>query len=211
MSNQHAHTSRTLFPAIALACVILNQGSCGQSDKSQIDPKNFQVLGFTLGSNEVEELEAKLGRAEVTHASEHAITQRCYVSSEPDRTTVVFEDWVGTLVGFRIESVGADSKLGCVTTSLISANLITGSGLLLGLNKDQVIAILGKPTKMSDETYFYHSDFERPMNATEIERFKKVYPTGDFSHATISEWSDIELRFSEGRLISIYVGRTEST
>ncbi len=179
-----------------------------QAGQSTINPKNLNVLGFTLGENEVGDLERKLGKAQVSRAPEHAMTQRCYESKGADHTVLVFEDWSGTLSGFRIYRSAKNDPL-CKRTPLIMAEIATASGLKLGLSREKVLRILGKPARTTGNRFVYISDFYRPRTPEEITQFKAAYPGEDV--LDIRSYTQITLSFRNSRLSCIDVSHTETT
>ncbi len=176
--------------------------------ENTIDSKNLTVLGFVLGDDEVGIVESRLGEARVSHAPEHGMTQRCYQSMGADRTVLVFEDWSGTLSGFRLYRPAASNRL-CTKTSLVTSDISTASGLKLGLGKHAVLQILGKPTKIVGDTFIY-KDESKKGRATEDAQLKKEHPE-DTSDLQIWNFTEIKLLFRNSKLSSIDVVHTETT
>jgi hypothetical protein len=175
-----------------------------------IDSRNLAVLGFTLGGNEVSDVEQRLGKARVSSAWDHGMTQRCYESKSSDRTVLAIEDWTGTLSGFRIYRADK-SDPSCTKTALITPEISTASGLKLGLSKDQAIGILGKPTKSVGDILIYISEFKQPPTAEDIARFKQAYPGKDFSDLLFFVRTEIKLSFKDSKISKIEVSHTETT
>jgi hypothetical protein len=178
--------------------------------QNTIDSRSLEVLGFTLGQNEAADVEAKLGKARTSHAPDHDMTQRCYQSKGVDHTAVVFEDWSGTLSGFRIYRAD-ESDRHCTLTPFVTAELSTASGLKLGLNREKVLQILGKPTNALRNRLLYKRESQRPMTAEEVARFKRAYPGENNSDLTVFITTEIKLSFRSSKLSSIDVIQTETT
>jgi len=61
----------------------------------------------------------------------------------------------------------------CVPSKLISTSLSTASGLHLGQTRQQLEAMLGKPSVAHEKTSVYSFEVERTITPAE---FKKLYP-----------------------------------
>ena len=64
-----------------------------------IDRKHFEIVGLTLFEDKIDNIERKLGPAEVFHRQGSPTPERCYVSTGTDRTALILEDWTGLLIG----------------------------------------------------------------------------------------------------------------
>jgi len=180
-------------------------------DRSQhvIRSTNLTLLGFTLGRDEVSDLERRLGNAQPSSAPEHDMTQRCYQSKGPDRIVVVFKDWVGTLSGFRVYKSASDIPL-CTKAAFAESDLSTASGLKLGLTRERVIQILGKPTKEVRGHLVYRDESEKPLTDEDVARFKRRHPGESISDLQVWNFTEIKLFFSQSILSSIEVTHTET-
>lgn len=127
----------------------------------QIDKSHLTVLGFTIGKHSLQDVQSMLGQTETFSVKEHAPSQICYVSKEPDKTIIIFEagamgSWK-YLTGFRIMSDKTKfpevSK--CKEFNMISRDIKTKSGIKLGISKNKFRTMFGKPIKEIDNNWFY--------------------------------------------------------
>jgi hypothetical protein len=164
----------------------------GRSSPRPIDRRNFEVVGLTLFKDEVGDAEHVLGHADVTHPRGSMFPQRCYASLGNDHTALVLEDWAGTLVGFRIFRADRETIKHCTRTAAVSSRISTGGGLRLGLTEDDVLKLLGTPTKKTQNTFIYRENVESSSKPTE----------------GLSEYTEMELQFGNAKTISIHVIHT---
>jgi hypothetical protein len=181
-------------------------------DKSQyvISPDNLTLLDFTLGRNEIGDVEHRFGNAPVSPAPDRDMTQRCYESKGPDRMIVVFKDWVGTLSGFKVYKSTRDNPL-CTKVSFAESDLSTASGLKLGLSRERVIQILGQPTKEEGARLVYRDESEKPLTDEDVAEFKRSHPAERVSDLKIWNFTEINLFFRNSKLSSIEVTHTETS
>jgi hypothetical protein len=175
-------------------------------DESNIKPQkrvpavsNFSILGVALGDPEYAQLVAKLGKAPIVDRGDAATGrfQVCYVSvgSSPG-VYLIFEegevDYAFYLFSNGQHWNGSDF---CSKSPLISSQLKTDSGLALGQTRSQVEAILGKPTAIrTDELIYLDSVLMKPADHSD----------------SYDLWTQIEARFSHGRLTYLGVLKSET-
>jgi hypothetical protein len=200
---------RTLYGLAVVInfCILATSSEAG---RKTIDAESLKVLGFVLGKDEVEDVEAKLGKARASHGPDHDMTQRCYQSKNADHTVLAFEDWSGTLSGFRIYR-SARSNTVCTATAAVTPEIATASGLKLGLSRDDVLRILGQPTEASANRLVYKSESKRPMTEEEVSRYRQAYPGEATSDFTVFVTTEIKLSFRNLKLFSINVSHTKTT
>lgn len=109
----------------------------------------FPRLDIQVGLTRLKDVRAQLGPSKMPRGTD-GNDDVCYVSTTPnDRTLVVFgtHDFVGrdllAFVEIMAEKAAFPKAALCGQSSLISKDLMTKSGLTLGLTKDQVKTILG--------------------------------------------------------------------
>jgi len=198
--------SWTLIALVLVGAVVARAAGAQKA----IASTNLTILGFTLGQNEITDVESKLGKAPSSDSSRHDMMQHCYQSTGPDRTILVLEDWVGTLSGFRLFRSGT-TKQDCARTAAVTADISTASGLKLGLTREQVLAILGTPTRALSNQIIYRSETTRHMTANELARFKKAYPGEDISGLDVFLTTEIKVGFKDSKVSSIEAIHTETT
>jgi hypothetical protein len=164
---------------------------------------NFSILDIRLADNDDSaHIIAKLGKTTFVIRGDAATgrIQACYVSPGNSSTVhLIFEQ--GELdYAFYLFSGGPNwhgSDL-CRKSPLISSHLKTGSGLELGQTLSQVEAILGKPTAVWNDRWIYSGEVlvEPALQGK----------TGDSYYLD----TEIEARFSNGRLTYLAAVKTES-
>jgi hypothetical protein len=194
-----------MITALVLSALAASAGTA----QAPIGPGSLTLLGFTLAKNEIGDVERRLGSARASAAQQHDMTQRCYESNGTDHTVVVFRDWVGTLSGFSIYTAASNPR--CTKTSLVRSDISTASGLKLGLSPEQVIQILGKPTRRAGSQFVYEDRSEKPLTAEEVADYRRTHPGETGSDLHIWNFTEIKLRFRNSRLSSIDVTHTETT
>jgi hypothetical protein len=135
------------------------------------------ILGFRLFKNNFRDVRSKLGPAALSHpidgSGHESPHQICYVAENGDGTDLVLEagwatNWTA-LSGFTLTSGrGPKSKAQCKKSSSVYKDISTPNGLRLGLTKVQLISILGKPTRVSGETFYYDLCSRRRMSKKEL-------------------------------------------
>jgi len=190
---------------IALIAVIVGVGA--QQGIRRFDSGSFCILDLTLGKSEVADLTRTLGTPLGVQATETAEgTIRCYASTRADKTVLEFEDWFGTLVEFRFYSSTAGTARRCARTNLVSA-VSTGNGLKLGMDRNEVLALLGRPTRIHGQSYVYESAYNRPLTAEEERLAKSSYHTPP---QAMEVYEKIELKFNGSRVTLVDVVRNET-
>lgn len=181
-------------------------GTARSAQGKMLNPKNFEVLGVSLSESTVADVVRILGTAPSKQGPNAEISISCYTSQGSDMTVLEFEYWFETMVEFRLFLGTPQSASDCSKSKLVSANLATGSGLRLGMSKDEVIALLGSPSIKKSNRLTYDFSYDRPPTSEEIKLFKHQNATPPVS---INVYGRIALQFRDGKLVSIDVLRGE--
>lgn len=116
---------------------------------------HLNILGFTLGSTTLNDVQTRLGPTMARKCSqeEEAPTELCYTSGESSQTTVVLEagfsgGWK-ELDGYPVIAAGFNPTCyrKCVRSSKEFGAPQSSGGLKLGMTRKQVIDLLGRPTR----------------------------------------------------------------
>jgi hypothetical protein len=190
--------------AVVLIGVVVGVGK--PDEPKRFDARNFEILGITLGKSEDAELTPILGPA-AAQAIDPEESVRCYVSTGRDHTILEFVDWLGTLVEFRFFPGTSRATSRCASTSRVSDVLATGSGLKLGMSRTEVVALLGRPTKVQRDDYVYLSAYDQPLTAEEERRAESSYHTPPDA---IEVYERIELKFTGPRVTLVDIVRNET-
>jgi hypothetical protein len=191
---------------------------------------NFQIAGVDLTANEEVLTQAAriFGKVE-TLATGDASTfmeRACYRSAnEKDGTRIIFErDEVSPSFVLSSEISSWKWKTPCKRSPKISQILGTASGLHLGQTEEQVIAILGLPTRRSRnvkngrDALVYELDVKRKMTPEEVAPFLKdelkLHPDLDqreyireYGFYDLSEF--IRAMFVDGKLTNLAIRWSE--
>src|SRR2546429_7490493 len=125
-----------------------------KTKRVEITDADATILGFAIGNASVKDVQAKLGSAKIERVSreEESDTAMCYVSPVDGTVLVFYSGAMGgwkDITWFAIWSREAPypNPSQCASSPLISQNLATDSGLRLGLTKNELEGIAGRPTK----------------------------------------------------------------
>ena len=144
---------------------------------------HLSLMGFTLERSTLADVQNKLGATASGSCStgEEASKMICYVSSAPDKTRVVFESgfsggW-STLDGFKVVSVtlAEDCRFQCLRTPAFENGIKTNGGLRLGLTRQELLALLGPPTKVNGSRLTFEWQSQRPMTREEIDQETRTF------------------------------------
>jgi hypothetical protein len=175
----------------------------------------MSLMGFTLERSTLADVQGKLGATTSGRCSseEEASKMICYVSSASDKTRVVFESgfsggW-SVLDGFRVVSgsLTPDCRLQCLRTSAFDNNIKTSGGLRLGLTRQQLIALLGAPTKENRNRLTFERQWKRPMTKAEIDKETQTFKT-PVTEPYFDVLDSIEVTFTGARVGEFEVRRT---
>lgn len=182
---------------------------------------NLRILGIVITEGDLLGLDdllgrvsSKLGKTTVIERGDAATgrTQICYTSPvHPGSLYLIFEGGE-TDLSFYLFAEGPRWKGGdrCVGSKLISSTLATASGLRWGLTRQQVEAILGKPTTSSENRLIYWGISKQKTSQETLRKLRLQEPTmsekdfrDDFESCNLSVY--IETRFSRDKLIYLAV------
>jgi hypothetical protein len=195
-----------LIAVVAMALFLRLTGDEGMAQ--EINTKNFEIAGITLGVSTGQDVEQILGPAPRVDTPDHEGVRSCYLSAAGDGAVLEIESWVGSVIQFRLDSRPNATEVNCAKSPLVSRKLATGTGLKLGLLRKQVIAILGQPTAVKGARLEYEESFDRPLTTQEKLRLKQSGPPWDVN--SIHVMNRIYLTLSEGKVVSISVLHNET-
>jgi hypothetical protein len=142
---------------------------------------NFKILGLSLDTDGFDKIAAKLGKARIVERGDasYSRSQACYVSTgDSDKIHLIFEGGEGNSSSFYLFRDGADwrgSNL-CIKSDDVSEDLVTGTGLRIGLSRAEVETILGKPDFVKGDRIAYCREFKRKATKVEFETSRREYP-----------------------------------
>ncbi len=220
-------TDNPLLPRISVIALVVFLVCTGaflsaQSDLTRREPmaessSQLNLLGFTIGKHTLADVQAKLGPSTPKKCSgnEEAPREICYTSNSLDHTKVIFRagfsgGWT-ELDGYKIISGNLTPQCfrQCSSTVSLPRIIKTDSGLRLGLTRQQVEQILGKPIRSSSSRLRFRRKSRQAMTKEEADKQSSVFsvPTKD-PYWEVLDTIDIVL--AQGRAIEIDVYRTIS-
>jgi hypothetical protein len=177
-------------------------------EKKDIQESNFQLLGVTVGTDDLDAIQAKLGKAAVVTRGDASTgrSQICY-RSEDGNNHLAFEggevEYTFYLFTGGPDWTGSDL---CVKSKFVTSGLGTVSGLQLEKSPAQVKAILGEPTKsLPNGDLIYFRQIRKRWAPTELKRIREHSPDASDDYYMTAY---IEARFSDSKLI--YLGVLKS-
>ena len=185
--------------------------------RTEISDTDATILGFRIGHASLKNVQAKLGVAKVFRASkeEESDIFVCYVSST-DGTILAFYSgamggWVD-ITEFALWATGAgfQQRSQCTPSDVVSRAISTQSGLKLGLSRERLQRIAGKPSNNNLRSTKYEYVCRRKMTENEIKNFKtnNNWDVRDDPYFDRTSW--IEVRYSNSTASHIAVGEIES-
>lgn len=207
MMRLSSHEATWAAAAGPFALIAIAVGVASQQGIRRFDSGSFRILDLTLGKSEVADLVRILGPSPEVQARDPEESFRCYAAAGSDKTVLEIGDWFDTLVEFRLLSGTAATIRRCARTSRVSLSLSTGSGLKLGIDRNEVLALLGRPTKTQGQTYIYESAYDRPLTAEERRRAQSSYHSPPDA---VEVYERIELKFTGPRVTLVDIVRNET-
>jgi hypothetical protein len=145
--------------------------------RGELPAGNFQIAGIDLASDldVLHQAASILGRVGTTATGNASTFEEtaCYRSVDRNDPTVLLFSRGEVDYSFKLTSGDAvrNQKAHCFPLARISRLLATGSGLRLGETPEQVIALLGLPTRRSG-----NATLGRPVLVYDLETSKKTTP-----------------------------------
>ncbi|HYK39291.1 MAG TPA: hypothetical protein VEU98_04665 [Candidatus Eremiobacteraceae bacterium] len=196
------------------------------SEPDEIEPQErgfaksaFQVLGINLDEKMFSHASSKLGKAPLIERGDASTgrLQACYVSSGATKKVhLIFEQ---SEVGFSfymfVDGLLWEGSDRCVPSEKVSPALATASGLHLGQTPAHVIAILGKPTKRSENELLYSFLVRKKTSAQDLKEARERNP--DMNDRDFQEnfgyynlGARVTAKFVNSRLAYLAVSKVES-
>jgi hypothetical protein len=168
----------------------------------EIDSGHITVLGVMAGARTMDWVTAKLGHAVPFNrgTKERPVMAVCY-ASDKDNTKALFvagpRGVRDKVVEIRLISgdLRFDDALHCASSTRVSKDIATESGLRLGATPAGIKALLGPPTDESPGFLGYEFHVERRLTEAEVGRIEKRWPdVRKYPYHDVS--SSVEARFA---------------
>jgi hypothetical protein len=192
---------------------------CDEESAKNVDiaAGDAAILGFSIGHATLKDVQAKLGSASVRRVSreEESDVSICYVSPA-DGTVLVFYTGVmggGTdITWFALWSHEAayPHASRCTPSKLVTRSLSTESGVRLGLTKEEVERIVGKPPQNGLKSNKYSYLCRKKMTEEKIKSFKTENNWDVTKDPYFDRMSWIGLWYRDSMTSRIEIGAIES-
>jgi hypothetical protein len=179
---------------------------------------NFHVLGVDLSEYAVTRIQKRLGQTPIISRGDASTgrEQACYRSSpEPATYLIAEEGEVNSAFYLFNESAPWNGRELCKRLKLVSGSIGTDSGVHLGQAPEQVMTILGKPSKRSQSEIIYFLAAKEKTSPDASARCRAQYP--EMSLEELRENCDvydltvfIRARFVHARLVYLGVSVAET-
>lgn len=191
---------------------------CNQqgTKRVEITDADATILGFAIGHASLVDVQAKLGSAKIERVSreEESDTAICY-RSPADGTVLVF--YSGAMGGWKditwfaiwSREAAFPHASQCASSTLVSQSVSTDSGLRLGLTKNEVAEIAGRPTKVGPTSSKYEYLCLQKMTEEQIKGFKaNNWDVTKDPYLDRMSWIDV--RYVNSAAARLEIGRIES-
>jgi hypothetical protein len=187
-----------------------------QPQQTDTPDVNFRILGVALDEDGFSKIPTKLGKTTEVSRGDASTGRRqfCYASVD-NELHLVFEK--GELdYSFYLFSGGPKWKGSeyCLTSSLVSRDLSTASGLHLGMSPADMEAILGKPNAATGTALIYSRSTRKETSKEDLKKIRESSPNMSEAELSSYRFSDldvsIEARFAKSKLIYLGIAKSES-
>ena len=173
------------------------------------DPQHFSILGLTIGADNIETLQTKLGPVKKCHTREN-VSVAGYANS---KEVLIFE--FGEVGGGDVTAfyLGPPSqKVSCPLSQLSSQNseLVTKGGVHLGMTVDDFVHIFGPPMSRGNKGQWNY-DWTREAKYTEKDRKTAAAAGYEVSGDTYLVGITVKAQFKSGVLQYFYISKLETT
>jgi hypothetical protein len=185
----------------------------------ELAPSTLEIESVKVGLGAISRAANEFGKATIVTRGDAAYSriQACYVSNDSHAYLIFEEDGEGFGGGFYLFSGGRQwhGSRFCSKLPLNSERIQTKSGLRLGLSRNDVEAILGRPSKASPNTLTYTLEVTKKASPSELARSRAQNPSlsdreirEDFGFYYVT--SDVAAKFSASKLVYLAVTKYES-
>jgi hypothetical protein len=185
--------------------------------KLQLTRDDTTILGLTIGTASMKDVEAILGGAHVLplHGSASASHIICYVSPTDGTVLTLGTNGMGgfvDLVEFGIWAPEAKfpDVSACSHSKLVSRDLSTVSGIRLGLSLKQLSHIVGKRAAAPNAKAHYQLWCRQKMTPEEIRRFETSKGSGVAERPYFDVSSFVYAHFTSSGVSQIDIAKTVS-
>lgn len=192
----------------------------GTIQNREIADANFLVLGVDFRENAVARLKKRLGKTPIVARGDASTSreQACYRSPQEQSPTFLIAEEGEVNYAFYLfnDSTPWNGRDLCTPSREISREVQTASGLHLGLTQEQVIKILGKPSRRTANELSYLLEVTKRTAPDALARCRSQHSepnSNEISEACVTYDLTVFIRakFAHAKLVYLVVSTTETT
>lgn len=146
----------------------------------ELSGANYQILGIDVRDFSFAEVEKRLGNVSTVGRGDASTSreQACYMSPLAEHPTYLIFEQGEVALSFYLFSVTTpwDERNLCASSKQVTRGMKTNSGLRLGLTMNQVIGILGKPSKRLENELDYFVTVKMKESSEALARARSQHP-----------------------------------
>lgn len=172
------------------------------------DAHQFIIEGVTIGEDNLDTLQRKLGPTKICHTKEH-VSVAGYRNSNEELIFEFSEVGGGDITAFYLRPSSRPSNCPLSDLKSNSSQLLSQGGVHLGMTEEEFAKIFGAPeTKSKGEAWKYHWIWTRSL--TEEEKKRSALASPGYTASDKTDVSiHVEAHFSNGILRYFYISRLE--
>lgn len=180
-----------------------------------LEKSHQTILGFTLIKNSLSDVENKFrGTQKVPIEGYTHGTSVCISAAQADDLTKVLfiRIPVADLHGFvllagesRVKAPGR-----CIPSAEVHIATKTPGGIRLGMGKEEVVKLLGKPSSQSDNLLLYRFEILKKFSKESFEQYTTENKDADPKTLYSEVRTDIKIEFVKNRVVSYSVSTTDT-
>jgi len=195
-------------------------GEVGTTQNREIADANFQILGVDLREDAIARLEKRLGKTPIVARGDggESREQACYRSPQEEPPTFLIAEEGEVNYAFYLfnDETRWNGRELCTRSGQVSREAHTASGLHLGQTPEQVIKILGKPSRRTPNELSYVFEVKKGTAPDALARCRSQHPELSGTEipencATYDLTVFIRARFAHAKLVYLVVSTTETT
>jgi hypothetical protein len=201
-SRRVIYVSLLIIPIIVF-CITGHIDASSKTLHEELSKSNYTILGLTIGEDFRHDILSKLGPTlKIRDENDSGVDHLCYISDR-DETLFIFSFKASRFRRFQMMSHKNRFYKWhfCEVSPLVAKETSTESGIILGMSKDRLKAILGIPKKESKEMLVFEYKRKKQMEKEELKKESHGFTDmNTVSSRTVSVY--VEARFVDSELSS---------
>ncbi len=218
-----------LSVAVVFVAVLDANDARGVEQYDRLD-RHMTIVGMTLEKTTLQEAQRVLGPAEIRHNGGDAgasASGECYVGADGTTLALISNSEMGggtTITDVQLVARGSQPDFSsddryvvpperrppCVALRSLSRATATAGGLRLGMTKDEVLRLVGKPIQSEERRLMFTSEAKVPMTPEQKKAFD-AYNGGQQSEDYLIRARGILVEFAGGKVTAIRLSQVTST